>query len=196
MKNLETFLAVSEGGISGHCAVKRVQSWPFSAKPRVRSFRCTCRRCCRRRDVTLARNILAGALAPAYPFRKDSGKTGWRVTALRSRRAMSKGTATLGEGTEARAAARGAALRRGPATVQRKKITSRRHDAEAPAPSSTPEFLRAFPSVGPSTPDREQRNAVRGHRPRRDAPSRRAEPPLIGRDCADLSHCTPVRTTK
>lgn len=53
-------------------------------------------------------------------------------------------------------------------------------DAEAPAPSSVPEFLRAFPSVGSSTPDREQRHDSR-RRPRRDAPTRRNHPSSIYR---------------
>lgn len=53
-----------------------------------------------------------------------------------------------------------------------------RRDAEAPAPSSMPEFLRAFPSVGSSTPDREQRHGLR-RRPRRDASSRRGSTPSV-----------------
>lgn len=141
----------------------------------------------------LSEHIHAGWLTCTYNSVTRSGKIaekkGWRVTALRSRRVMSKRTATLRKAQRRRAVA----VQRcnGAASVQRKKIITshRRDDAEAPAPSSMPEFLRAFPSVGSLTPDREQRHGSR-RRPRRDAPFRRAEPPLryIGRDCADLPH--------
>lgn len=95
------------------------------------------------------------------------------MTALRSRRAMSKRTATLWKAPPVRERrGDGASL---PVTGEDHR---ERRDAEAPAPSSMPEFLRAFPSVGSSTPDREQRHGLR-RRPRRDASSRRGSTPSV-----------------
>jgi len=173
-KSRETFLAVHVGReICGRWGQTGFTGLPVSGKLRVQSLRCTC-----------CHGIHVNTVCPPSVSRsgKIAGKGEGRVTALRSRRAMSKRTATLWKARRRTVAAQSCNGRK----------SHRRDDAEAPAPSSIPEFLRAFPSVGSSTPDREQRHGSRRH-PRRDAPSGRAEPPLrhtfgIFRDCADLPH--------
>lgn len=124
---------------------------------------------------------------PRAGFTKDSGERRWRVLSLRSRRAVSKRVVTLWK-VPAASEMRGAARPEQPPCNGRRS----QRDTKAPAPSSVPEFLRAFPSVGSSTPDREQRHDSR-RRPRRDAPTRRNHPSgVIGRDCATI-YPTPRR---